>query len=152
LLIPHVVHPGGIYNNDYLFLLRVAQLVQEPERVFVLGPNLNAAQSKWVISRVRVFAGARTHSTLAAISAGVPTICISYSMKARGIAKDVYGNLEWLVPGKELVEHPFVLGERLASLSDREPELRLHLAHVNSIFRQRAKESAERLVDMIGAS
>jgi polysaccharide pyruvyl transferase WcaK-like protein len=89
LLIPHVISEvSAVYRDDYLFLRQVAQLVQEPERVLVLSPNLNAAQTKWVISRVRVFAGARTHSTLAAISSGVPTICIGYSVKAERTRPD----------------------------------------------------------------
>jgi colanic acid/amylovoran biosynthesis protein len=149
LLIPHVMSEAGdVERDDYLFLRRVAQLVQEPERVFVLGPNLNAAQTKWVISRLRVFAGARTHSTLAAISSGVPTICIGYSMKARGIAKDVYGHLEWLVKGQDLID-PSVLCDRLVSLCDQESAIRQHLERVNPTFRQRAREALKRFLDII---
>jgi polysaccharide pyruvyl transferase WcaK-like protein len=151
LLIPHVISEvGDVYRDDHLFLCQVAQLVQEPEQVLVLGPDLNAAQTKWVIGRVRVFAGARTHSTLAAISSGVPTICIGYSMKARGIAKDVYGHLEWLVDGKDLIKNPSVLSDRLASLHNQESEIRSHLERMNPIFRRRAREAVKRFLDIVG--
>ncbi len=149
LLIPHVISPGGdIDRDDHAFLKRVAQLIQEPDGVLVLGPDLNAAQTKWVISRVRVFAGARTHSTLAAISSSVPTVCIGYSMKARGIAKDVYGHLDWLVKGQELMD-PAVLCDRLVSLSRQEVEIRSHLERVNPVFRRRAREATRRLLDTV---
>ena len=53
-------------------------------------------------SRCRSFIGARTHSTIAALSTGVPTIAIAYSQKARGIFRDLFGNEEYLVPIGEL--------------------------------------------------
>lgn len=150
LLIPHVTsETGDTGRDDYLFLQRVAQLVQEPEQVFVLEPDLNAAQTKWVIGRVRVFAGARTHSTLAAISSGVPTVCIGYSMKSRGIAKDVYGHLEWLIKSQDLVKDPAALRDRLISLQDQETEIRSHLKRINPIFEQRVRGATRRFVDII---
>jgi polysaccharide pyruvyl transferase WcaK-like protein len=153
LLIPHVTSEvTDLWRDDYLFLRRVAQKVQKPDQVLLLGPDLNAAQTKWVISQVRAFAGARTHSTLAAISSGVPTICIGYSVKARGIAKDVYGHLEWLVNGQDLVKTPSLLADLFASLLDQEPEIRSHLGHVNSVFQQRARKAAERFAEILGSS
>ena len=38
-----------------------------------------------------MFIGARTHATIAAYSTGVPTLVAGYSVKARGIAKDIFG-------------------------------------------------------------
>jgi colanic acid/amylovoran biosynthesis protein len=151
LLISHVFSECGVMlRDDYLFLSEVAKQVNEPEGVFVLEPGLNAAQIKWVISRVRVFAGARTHSTLAAISTGVPTICIGYSMKAKGIAKDVYGNLDWLISGEDVVKDPSILSDRLASLCDQELAIRAHLDQVNPVFRQRARDATKRFLDICG--
>ena len=150
LLIPHVMSEcGDVGRDDYLFLREVARQIQEPAKVVVLSPTLNAAQTKWVIGRVRAFAGARTHSTLASISSGVPTICIGYSMKARGIAKDVYGHLDWLIPGQDLVKAPSVLCDRLASLCDQESAIRPQLERMNPIFRQRAREAAKRFLQMV---
>ncbi|MBN1874038.1 MAG: polysaccharide pyruvyl transferase family protein [Anaerolineae bacterium] len=150
ILIPHVVYSADMSNNDYLFLKRVAELVNEPERVIVSPPDLNAAQSKWLIGRMKIFAGARTHSTIAAISSGVPTICISYSMKARGIAKDIYGGLEWLIDGRDLVKTPELLAERLGNLLGQEVKLRAHLDTVNPLFRERAREATRKLIELVG--
>ncbi len=151
LLIPHVTSEVGENGrDDYLFLRRVAERVGKPERVFVLEPHLDAAQTKWVIGQLRVFAGARTHSTLAAISSCVPTICIGYSIKARGIAKDVYGHLDWHIPSQRLVEEPSVLRERLISLCDREREMRSRLESMKPRFLQRARDAIQRFVDIVG--
>jgi polysaccharide pyruvyl transferase WcaK-like protein len=140
---------GDVYRDDYLFQSKVAQLLDEPEGVLTLGPDLNAAQTKWVISRLRIFAGARTHSTLAAISSCVPTICISYSMKARGIAQDVYGDLDWLIPGQDLAKDPTILRDRFASLLSRETEIRSDLKQITPELRVRARAAAERMGDII---
>jgi polysaccharide pyruvyl transferase WcaK-like protein len=47
--------------------------------------------------------GARTHSTIAAYSSGVKTLVIGYSVKSRGIAKDLFGDYEgYVLPVQEL--------------------------------------------------
>ncbi|MDO9087610.1 MAG: polysaccharide pyruvyl transferase family protein [Anaerolineaceae bacterium] len=150
LLVPHVTSEVGyISRDDYLFLYQVAKMLNEPERIFILNPNLNSSQTKWVISQVRVFAGARTHSTLAAISTCVPTICIGYSMKARGIAKDVYGHLDWLISGQDLVNDPDALQDRLDKLLSQEDEIRLQLRQINPVMLQRARTAAHKVANII---
>lgn len=63
----------------------------------------NAPQLKWVISNCKMFIGARTHSTIAAYSTCVPTLVIGYSVKARGIAKDLFGtDKNYVVPVQSL--------------------------------------------------
>ncbi len=151
LLIPHVFSECGDRDrDDYLFLKDVAGQLGENEGVYVLKRGLNAAQTKWVISRVRIFAGSRTHSTLAAISTGVPTICIGYSLKARGIAKDVYGHMDWLISGADLVKAPSFLCERLVSLSNQEDSIKAHLHRQIPIFQQRAQEAARCFLQIVG--
>ena len=51
------------------------------------------------------FVGARTHSTIAAYSSGVPTLVIGYSVKSRGIATDLFGTYEnYVLPVQEISE------------------------------------------------
>lgn len=52
---------------------------------------LSASEIKHVISNFDLFAGARTHSVIAAIDSKVPSIVLSYSIKSRGIMKYLYG-------------------------------------------------------------
>ena len=102
-LIPHVMNPDPS-DNDLVFCEGVLQLVREKgaSEVEVLPAMLSAAELKYVISRCEVFVGARTHSTIAAISSCVPTLSLAYSMKARGINKDMFGSLKYCIEPKEM--------------------------------------------------
>lgn len=53
-----------------------------------------AEELKGYISRCRFFITARTHASIAAYSTCVPTLVIGYSVKARGIAEDIFGTSE----------------------------------------------------------
>ena len=71
------------------------------EKIFVIPPIYNAPETKWIISKMKFFAGARTHSTIAALSSYVPTLSFAYSIKAKGINKDIFGHEDLLYePGK----------------------------------------------------
>lgn len=49
--------------------------------------------------------GGRTHSTIAAYSSGVPTLVMGYSVKARGIARDLFGTEEgYVLPVQSLAD------------------------------------------------
>ena len=93
VLVPHVTAPD-VWNNDHALLQAVHRRLEprEQERVVVLPDNLTAPEVKWAISRCSVFAGSRLHSTIGAISSGVPTLAFGYSRKARGLMRDLYGH------------------------------------------------------------
>ncbi|MFZ4780597.1 MAG: polysaccharide pyruvyl transferase family protein, partial [Terrimicrobiaceae bacterium] len=84
--------------------------------------GFSAAESKWIIARCAVFAGARTHSTIASLSSCVPTLSIGYSLKARGINQDIFGNLDYCVSGKELDASDFC--KRIIDMLARETAIR----------------------------
>lgn len=86
-LIPHVTKKG---NSDLEVLKPIYEKFQSTGRV-ILVPDQNCMQLKYIISRCRLFIGARTHATIAAYSTGVPTLVIGYSVKSRGIATDLFG-------------------------------------------------------------
>lgn len=86
-LIPHVVKKG---NDDRLALQKLYEEVGCPERVFLVSDQ-NCMQLKDIISQCVCFIGARTHATIAAYSTNVPTLVVGYSVKARGIARDLFG-------------------------------------------------------------
>ncbi|WP_078428908.1 polysaccharide pyruvyl transferase family protein [Alkalihalobacterium alkalinitrilicum] len=93
-LTPHVIQEQ---NNDYEVLYRYYKEFKNTERVIILPENLTAPQYKGYISRMRFFIGARTHATIAAYSNCVPTMVLGYSVKSKGIAKDLFGEEEKLV-------------------------------------------------------
>ncbi|MCP4488318.1 MAG: polysaccharide pyruvyl transferase family protein [Gammaproteobacteria bacterium] len=100
VLVPHVVNPG---NNDYEFLVKVKNSIKiDYKRLFVLPPSLTAAETKWIIGKMKVFAGARTHSTIAALSSCIPTLSFAYSIKAIGINRQFYGHLRYCINPEEI--------------------------------------------------
>lgn len=94
-LVPHVIING---NNDYETLLDFYEEFKNSGRVILLPNDLNAIQYKGYIARMRMFIGARTHATIAAYSNFVPTLVLGYSIKSKGIAKDIF-DYERLVLG-----------------------------------------------------
>ena len=98
-LIPHVIWEDG---DDRIPLNRLYEEFKETGRV-VMVEDHNSCQLKYIISKCRFFVGARTHSTIAAYSNFVPTLVLGYSVKARGIAKDIFGTHEnYVVPVQHL--------------------------------------------------
>ncbi|OPZ93060.1 MAG: colanic acid biosynthesis protein [Firmicutes bacterium ADurb.Bin419] len=106
-LIPHVM------NNADLSMLRLLyDNFKESKRVILIeNESLKSTQVKYLISQCRFFIGARTHSTIAAYSSCIPTLVLGYSIKSRGIAKDLFGtekryviDVSKLQTGRELVE------------------------------------------------
>lgn len=123
ILIPHVFWPG---NHDEHFLHRaLARLSGGGAPVLLLDESLTAPEIKWLIARMKCFLGARTHSTLAAISSGTPTISFSYSLKSIGLNRDIYGSEDYLITAQDTRAE--VVTERLGQLLDNEQAIREEL-------------------------
>jgi polysaccharide pyruvyl transferase WcaK-like protein len=98
-LIPHVVWQR---NDDRVPLRELYDSFAESGRVVLLG-DASCEELKGYIARLRFFVGARTHATIAAYSSLVPTLALGYSIKARGIARDLFGTEEnYVVPVQSL--------------------------------------------------
>ncbi|MBR3866955.1 MAG: polysaccharide pyruvyl transferase family protein [Butyricicoccus sp.] len=119
-LIPHVVWS---YNDDREPLRRLYEQFKDSGRV-VLIEDADCRVLKGYISRLRFFVGARTHSTIAAYSTCVPTLVVGYSVKAKGIAHDLFGSYEpYVLPVQELRE-PGDLAAAFARLMVLEDDMR----------------------------
>ena len=98
-LIPHVVWE---HNDDREPLRYLYDKFKNTNRVVMI-EDANCVELKGYISKCRFFIGARTHATIAAYSTCVPTLVVGYSVKARGIAKDLFGTYEnYVLPVQEL--------------------------------------------------
>ena len=98
-LIPHVVWKS---NDDRGPLTELYNEFKDTGRV-ILVEDASAEELKGIISACRIFIGARTHSTIAAYSTCVPTLVLGYSVKSRGIARDLFGTDEnYVVPVQKL--------------------------------------------------
>ncbi len=143
LLIPHVTKKE---DGDQLILGRIAEKLGS-DRVSVVPDTLTAAQYKSIISRCEMFIGARTHATIAAYSTCVPTLVIGYSVKSKGIAKDIFSDYDGLVvPVSEITDaqkliEAYVSFEEKAEiyrslLKEKMPEyIKAAKASVNELFK-----------------
>lgn len=102
LLIPHVVKPE---TDDRQTLSVLLNKFVETGRI-VLVDDYNCMKLKYIISQCKMFIGARTHATIAAYSMGVPTLVVGYSIKARGIARDIFGqDKNYVIPVQSFTEN-----------------------------------------------
>ena len=141
LLIPHVVEEN---NNDYDFMKPIFEKFEHTGRIAILPPDLEARQYKGYIAGTRFFVGARTHSTIAAYSSGVPTIALGYSVKARGIAKDIFGEEKYVLDIKAMTDYEELRDEFL-KLLENENEIRRELMKSIPLRMRSAMEAGEML-------
>lgn len=98
-LIPHVVWPD---NDDRIPLARLFEKYAHSGRVVMIEDH-NCMELKGYIARCRFMVAARTHASIAAYSSCVPTLVVGYSVKAKGIAKDLFGTFEnYVLPVQSL--------------------------------------------------
>lgn len=103
LLIPHVCKKES--NDNEILKLLFDEFVDSC-RVFRINEtgNMNCRQLKYAISRCRYTVVARTHASIAAYSTGVPTLVVGYSVKAKGIARDLFGSADNYVVDVESIK------------------------------------------------
>ena len=135
-LIPHVVWQS---NDDRTVLKQLYEAVNCPERV-VLIEDHNCMQLKGFISRCRFFIGARTHATIAAYSSMVPTLVLGYSVKSRGIAKDLFGTDENYVIPVQTLDRPDAMTDAFRWMLEHEDDMRAQLHRVIPGYIRRAKD------------
>lgn len=133
-LVPHVVWPS---NDDRTVLRRLYEEFGCHERLIPVEDH-SAPELKYIISKCRMFVGARTHATIAAYSSGVPTLVVGYSVKARGIARDLFGTEEGYVLPVQSLREPMELTNAFRELLKREDADRAHLKAFLPDYRKRS--------------
>jgi polysaccharide pyruvyl transferase WcaK-like protein len=87
LLIPHVLWSD---QDDRVVSSLIVEKYKDNSRISILDSSLlNYCQIRYIISLCRYFIGARTHAVISSYSTCVPTIALGYSIKSKGIAKDM---------------------------------------------------------------
>lgn len=149
LLVPHVDPlDGSSVNSDSAYMQGLrAQLPQHHDRVKLAPRNLNAAQLKYLISHCRFFIGARTHATIGAFSTCVPTISIAYSIKAKGINRDLFGDTRFVLDTPAVTRAS--LHDSLDLLVQEEVATRALLQERIPVFRENAYKSVDALESIL---
>lgn len=152
LFIPHVTPPTGSCRpekDDHLFMSGILRGLPTTIRACIVPPRLDSAQTKFVISHCAIFVGARTHSTIAAMSSAVPTLSLGYSRKAQGINQDVFGHQRWVLDVRHW-SHEDELLERFRSLVAERDVIATHLRRVLPVFEARARAGVDYLAEALG--
>lgn len=138
-LIPHVVWER---NDDREPLHELYRAFADTGRVVEIGDG-GCEELKGFIGRCRFFVGARTHATIAAYSMGVPTLVAGYSVKARGIARDLFGTDGNYVLPVQSLEKKDDLTKGFQWLLSHEKEVREKLGEVMPGYKERALETGK---------
>ena len=140
-LIPHVMWN---YNDDRLTLKELYRGYEANERVLIF-PDMSCQKLKYIISQCRAFIGARTHATIAAYSSCVPTLVVGYSVKARGIARDLFGSEEHYVLPVQALEKPEELIRAYDWIMEKEQKIRNRLETIMPEYCARAKSAGDEI-------
>lgn len=138
-LIPHVVWER---NDDRKPLKELYNAFQGTGRVVLIG-DASCEALKGYIARCRMFIGARTHATIAAYSSLVPTLVVGYSVKAKGIAKDLFGSYDnYVIPVQQLEDKEDLI-DAFEWLREYEDDIRADLRAVMPGYKERALEAGK---------
>ena len=127
LLIPHVLWTG---QDDRIVAEYITSIYKNTNRVSVLDSNhFNYLQIRHIISQCKYFIGGRTHAVISAYSTCVPTMALGYSIKSKGIAKDL-GMDDCLVIDTRLKNSSNSLMEGFYYMVQYETKLKKHLQNI----------------------
>lgn len=145
LLVPHVVKKD---SDDRIPLKRLMAENNAKKRI-QMAEDRNCMELKGLISNCRFFIGARTHSTIAAYSSCVPTLAVGYSIKARGLAKDIFGSEGNYVLPLEQFKQTNTLIDRFTWLEEHEAGIKNHLNNNMENYSEKAWESGKAIRELM---
>ncbi|MBS6375853.1 MAG: polysaccharide pyruvyl transferase family protein [Clostridium sp.] len=146
LLIPHVTFQKKY--ADYEVLRRLYKVFETTNRVTLI-EDQDCYRLKGYISRCRFFITCRTHASIAAYSTCVPTLVLGYSIKARGIAKDLFGTEENFVLPVQNLKSKEDLINQFSWIMEHENMIRNKLENVMPDYIKKAYESRTIIEELI---
>lgn len=140
-LIPHMLKAK---SSDRKILEILYEKFKDSPRIILIDDH-NCMEMKGFISRCRFFVGARTHAVIAAYSTSVPCLAISYSMKAKGIAKDIFGTYENYVCPVQNLKSENEIVKAFTWMEDSESGILTHYKNVMPAYKKSALEAERHL-------
>jgi polysaccharide pyruvyl transferase WcaK-like protein len=147
LLVPHVIEKSS-GHNDLLACRELWDKIGRDPRAHIIDENCDACMMKDAISRCDCFVGARTHSTIAALSTCVPTLSIAYSRKAYGLNLDIFGHTRYVLPADSISRK--TLAEAFLLLEHEKDAIAATLARENARLRELADSAGMYLAKILG--
>ena len=144
-LVPHVVWSS---NDDRKVLRQLYDDFDRDPRL-VLVEDHTAPELKYIISQCSFFVGARTHATIAAYSSCVPTLVVGYSVKARGIARDLFGTEDGYVLPVQSLNESGQLTQTFRELYEKRMSVESHLQKIAPDYCARAGAAVNAIKELI---
>ena len=145
VLFPHVMK-----NQDLSVLRLLYKRYSANNRVTLIeNENIKASQLKYIISKFRFLVRTRTHASIAAYSTGVPTLVLGYSVKSRGIAKDLFGDYTHYVVSIKDLKNCYDLKNSFIWIQEHEDIIRQRLDSVMPEYQERAKKVGYIVKDLL---
>lgn len=141
LLLPHVLMEN---SSDLESLKKIYCKYEKEERVYLEQQEYNCCELKYIISKCHYVVAARTHASIAAYSSCVPTLVLGYSVKSRGIAKDLFGADEHYVIDSKLLTYETLI-EEFQYIESHHVEIKKTLKNKMKDY----KFKAEHLMDLV---
>lgn len=147
VLIPHVFWKG---QDDRISCNYYYDYFKDNYRIHVLSTeNMNYCQIRYAISKCKFFLGARTHAMISAYSTCVPSIALGYSIKSKGIAKDLNMPDYTVLDYRNLKRNDEIV-ERFKQLQDNEAAIRRLLSEEIPGYIQKAYNAKQCIDDLEG--
>lgn len=138
-LIPHVVWTN---NDDRIPLQILFNKFKDTGRICMITDH-NAEELKGYIARCRFMIAARTHASIAAYSQQIPTLVVGYSIKAKGIATDIFGtDRNYVIPVQELTK-PNKLKDAFILLMAQEKNIKNYMSSFIPEYKERCFQLKE---------
>lgn len=135
VLIPHVMK-----NADLSILRKLYEKYVNNNRVFLIeNENLSATELKYIISNFRFLVTARTHASIAAYSTFVPTLVLGYSVKSKGIARDLFDDIENYVVSIRDLQNEADLWNRFNWIMENEEGIKNRLKYIIPYYIDKSK-------------
>lgn len=140
-LIPHVYSRDNL--QDLVPLKHLYEKYKDTKRLILIEKEINCKQIKYIISKCELFVCARTHASIAAYSSFVPTLVVGYSVKSKGIAKDIFGKMDgYVISTQDLVKQG-QLKEGFINLDKNKEKIKKQLEDIMPEYKKIAFKSGE---------
>ena len=140
-LIPHVIWS---HTDDRKPIQELYEKFKNTGRIILIGDG-DSTTLKGYISKCSMFIGARTHATIAAYSTCVPTLVVGYSVKAKGIAKDLFGTYENYVIPVQTLKNKEDLINAFQWLNEHKEKIKKHLIEIMPNYKEKAMKAGEEI-------
>lgn len=135
-LIPHVVWND---NDDREPLMQLFSEFKNTGRICIFSDH-NCQELKWIIAKCRFVITARTHASIAAYSSCIPTLVLGYSIKARGLAIDLFGTDKGYVLPVQSLNNEKDLTKAFIKIADNESRIKASLSSQMKEYSEAVKQ------------